>query len=306
MKKVFYLLTTVSISLSAVSCMNEWDGNDNAANYASNYVTSPEDVGSATMTISEFKEEYNNLFTQSNSFELLKDTNDIIIEGIVVANDKSGNLYQSVYLAEETSEGMIDPTVMIQLALKNTCLWPYYQIGQKVRVKVNDLYIGCYSYVPKIGQPYYTSKGNLRLGPVLMETAKDHVYLDGAPEKYALHVAPLELTENDAILTDKKNQNYQHCPMYVTVEGCFELNDTTKHLGDYDEHDDGYGVNRDFKIGSTTIAVRTSTQNEVSYISLPASNVKCRLTGILTYYSGWQLQLCDKSCFQILVNKDNN
>lgn len=297
-------MTAVCLSLSTVSCMNEWDGNDNAANYASNYLTSPVDVGPATMSISEFKNSHEDLFSQSNVHELFKDT--VIIEGIVVANDKSGNLYQSVYLAEEKSDGSADPTKMIQLALKNTCLWPYYQVGQKVRINVNDLYIGCYSYVPKIGQPYYTSKGNLRLGPVLIEKAKGHIYLDGKPEKYAQKVAPLELKENDPILTDKKSQNYENCPMYVTVEGNFELNDTTKHLGDYDEHDDGYGVNRDFKIGSTTIAVRTSTQNEVSYISLPAKNVKCRLTGILTYYNGWQLQLCDKSCFKIINNNDNN
>ena len=298
MKYRIYLLDCLAIAsclLMLSGCMDDFDAPD-VDDYARTEMTSPVDVGPATMTISEFKDAYKSLFSQSNSFQLFEDT--AIIEGIVVANDYSGNLYQAVYLAEEDANGNPDPTTMIQLALKNTCLYPFFQIGQKVRVDVRDLYIGCYSYVPKIGQPYYTSAGNLRLGPVLLQLCQTHVYLDGSPSAYADRVAPLILEDNSEIISSSKYQNYTHCPMYVQLEGYFQLNDTTKHLADYDEHDDGYGVNRDFKVGNTIITVRTSTQNEVSYISIPESSERIRLRGILTYYSGWQLQLCDASCFE--------
>lgn len=277
------------------SCRDSYMDQD-VQNYVSERITSPTDIGKATMTIQEFKDKYNSLFSQSNSFELMEE--DVIIEGVVVANDHGGNLYQSVILGQYDKEtDKVDPTTCIQLALKNTCLYPFFQVGQMTRVNVKGLYIGCYSYLPKIGQPYYTSAGNLRLGPALLQYCKTNVYLDGAPSDYASKVSPDTLASNDPLWSTQSYQNYRNCPMLVTLEGYFQLNDTTKHLADYDEHDAGYGVNRDFKVGNTTITVRTSTQNEVSYINIPPMSQKIRLTGILTYYSGWQLQILDKESF---------
>ena len=317
MKKIFYISAVITFVLTTtIACMDEWD-TPNTNDYAKTQITSPVDVGPATMTLSEFKDKYKTSFQSTNKYKLMK--NDCVIEGIVLANDESGNLYQSVYLGEPKvvySDGGRDsiivpnPEKVLLLALKNTCLHPFFQLGQKVRVNVKDLYYGTYSYVPKIGQPYKTSAGNWRLGPVLMELAETHVYLDGDPyllkDAAGREVRPtvqdyaIALDDDDPIWTDASQKNYQNTPMLVTCEGYFILNDTTKHLGDYDEHDDGYGVNRYFKVGNSYIQVRTSTQNEVSYINLPKKTQRCRLTGILTYYTDWQLQLCNKSCFELI------
>ncbi|MBQ0141939.1 MAG: hypothetical protein KBT06_03925 [Prevotellaceae bacterium] len=303
MKKYIIILCLGLWMTTFTSCRDEWD-NANTDNYVQKHITCPVDLGTPTMTISEFKEAKQDLFAQSNSFQLIEE--DIILEGIVIANDMGGNLYQTIVLADIDPDNDCPlPMNCLELALKNTCLYPFFPVGQKVKVNINGLYVGCYSYVPKIGQPYYTSKGNLRLGAALLQMCRTNVYLDGTPAQYKDKISSVFLKGSDAIFTDKKQQNFRNCPMLVTVEGYFTLNDTTKHLADYDEHDDGYGVNRDFKVnGTSQITVRTSTQNEVAYINIPRSDELVQLTGILTYYDGWQIQLCSKDCFfKIPANK---
>lgn len=297
-KKQTILFAVAFVSVLMASCRDDWDG-AGTDGFLQERITSPTDVGPATMTISEFKDAYQGLFAQGNSFELVEE--DLILEGVVISNDRGGNLYQSVIVGE-LEDGRVSPRKCLQIALKNTCLYPFFQIGQKVRINVKGLYIGCYSYLPKIGQPYYTSAGNLRLGPALLQYCKTKVYLDGVPSDYASLVHPDTIPDNSSLWTDKGEQNYRNCPMLVTCEGYFQLNDTTKHLADYEEHDAGYGVNRDFKVGNSTITVRTSTQNEVSYIQIPKNTQRVRLTGILSYYSGWQLQILDKESYVLIDN----
>lgn len=301
MKKYILAIGLGIVMMTISSCRDEWD-NANTENFVEENMTRPTDfIGMEVMSVSEFKDAFSSLFKQSNSFLLME--NDTVVEGVVIANDEGGNLYQTIVLANiDQATDTLDPTQCLELALKNTCLHPFFQIGQKVKVDIKGFYTGCYSYVPKLGQPYYTSKGNLRLGAALLQMCRTNVYLDGSPSRYADKVHPLFL---DGKTLSQFKQDYVHCPMLVTVEGYFQLNDTTKHLADYDEHDDGYGVNRDFKVDgmSSVITVRTSTQNEVAYISVPRKNEKVRLTGIMTYYDGWQIQLCDKDCFEKVVEK---
>jgi len=277
--------------MTFTACM---DDND-MPNVEDYIVTSKTSVGAPTTTISEFKDSFSSLFSQTNAFNLVED--DIIIEGVVVANDEGGNLYQTLVLAQ--SDGInIDPSKCIVLAVKNTFLAPYFAMGQMVRINLKGLYIGCYSKLPKIGQPYITSSNNLRLGPMLFELCKTNIYLVGAAKDYAAKIKPLVLNEGDAMLTQSNNQNYQNAPMLVTVEGKFADGDDETILAPDELKDAGMGVDRNFKIGNTTITVRTSTQNEVSFLKMPKKKV--RLTGILSYYSGWQLQLRSVNDMQII------
>lgn len=311
MKNIYKFFAFAAVSMLAVGCHDTWD-DLKADNYTEESLTSPTDIGPVTMTIEGFKDAYSNLFRQSNSFQKIEE--DLIIEGVVIANDKGGNLYQSVILGQlrdvYDEQGvyqgeMVDPTTCIQLALKNTCLYPYFQVGQKMKVNLKDLYIGCYSYLPRIGQPYYTSAGNLRLGPALLQMCKTNVYFEGKPSDNINKVIVYPTLKDRNEFLQSRNQAYYNCPALVEVEGYFQLNDTTKHLADYEEHDAGYGVDRDFMVDNTLITVRTSTQNEVSYIQLPPISQRVRLTGILTYYSGWQLQILDKDHFELIDETEN-
>ena len=289
--KTFGILLMTLGGMMYTACMD-----DNETPDVTDYiVTSKYSFGGPTITIHDFKDSYSSLFSQTNAFNLVED--DIIIEGVVVANDEGGNLYQTLVLAQ--SDGInVDPTNCIVLAIKSTYLAPYFAMGQMVRVNLKGLYIGCYSKLPKIGQPYITSSNNLRLGPMLFELCKTNIYLVGSPKDYADKIQPLQLSAGHEILTKSANQNYQNAPMLVTVEGTFAEGDDQTILAPDALKDAGMGVDRDFKIGSTTITVRTSTQNEVSFLKMPKQKV--RLTGVLSYYSGWQLQLRSTSDMQII------
>lgn len=288
MKRIIFHIGTwmlISVCLSMASCMDDHDAPD-VSNYS---ITKETSVGDTTISISNLKDKYASVFTQTNAFTLIED--DEIVEGVVVANDKGGNLYQTLMLAEYNSDyDFVDPSNAIVLAVKNTCLYPYFPYGQMVRVNLKGLYVGCYSKLPKIGQPYYTSSNNLRLGPMLFELCKTNIYLVGKPADYINKIQPFVLNDDShEMFKNNAYQNYKNAPMLVTVTGKFVGGDDQTILAPDELKDAGMGVDRDFKIGNTTITVRTSTQNDVSFLKMPKGTV--RLTGMMSYYDGWQLQL---------------
>ncbi len=67
---------------------------------------------------------------------------DIIIEGIVVADDRSGNFYKNIVIQDATGG--------VQIRVDATSYYTKYPIGRKVWVKCNGLFIGDYSGVPQI------------------------------------------------------------------------------------------------------------------------------------------------------------
>ena len=265
--KTKYLYLIMAGLLTLTSCMDDWD-KPNTDDYS---VTSRTAIGEPTTTIDRLKEEYSSTFKQNNSFVKIEE--DIILEGVIVANDEGGNLYQTLVLGQVMNDPtlgtFIDPCTCIQLAIKNTCLYPYF----------------------KIGQPSFPSSGNLRLGPMLMELCKTNIQLIGKPADYKDMVRPLLLTASDEFFTKASSyQNYSNVPAFVTIEGgVFADADDKAILAPYELHDAGYGVDRVLKVGNTEMTVRTSTQNDVSFLVMPKKPV--RLTGILSYYDGWQLQL---------------
>jgi len=73
---------------------------------------------------------------------VLIDTN-LIIKGVVTANDESGNFYKEIFLQDSTGA--------ISIRLNSSTLYPVYPIGQLVYVKCNGLYLGSYNGVYQLG-----------------------------------------------------------------------------------------------------------------------------------------------------------
>lgn len=293
MKKLISIIFVGAIFVGFSSCSEDFDEPETTESF----ITSPTSIGTTNTTIYDLKNKYKSLMTSSNSFEVVND--DIIFEGVVAANDgEQGNLYQTILLRDSDSTTGTDAA--IELGIKNTCLYPYFPLGQRVKVNLNGLYIGVYSKVAKVGQPYYTSQGNLRLGPMLIQYCSTNIELVGTPNTDCPECRPLQL---DATwLSASTNANYVNYPQLATIEGTFKAADGSLTFAPDSEKDAGYGVDRDFivKTGSksVTVTVRTSTQNELSYTVLPKG--KCRITGLLTYYSGWQIVLRDLNDLVVL------
>jgi hypothetical protein len=70
-------------------------------------------------------------------------TSDVIIGGIVVMDDKSGNFYQQIAIQDETGG------ILLRLAGNN--LWTTYPVGRKIFVKMKGLFLGDYGRMIQVG-----------------------------------------------------------------------------------------------------------------------------------------------------------
>ncbi len=70
-------------------------------------------------------------------------TEDLIIEGVVIANDRSGNLYKQLFIR--------DTTGALQILLDANSLYGSYPVGRKIFVRCKDLCISDYNATPQLG-----------------------------------------------------------------------------------------------------------------------------------------------------------
>lgn len=305
MKKIFFLFAAAMMAFSMTSCLDQSEEPD-----VQDYTITASNIPAANTTIAAMKEKFSSQMSTNNTFKQVNE--DIIFEGVVVGNDISGNLYQTLILRSiESTPGAADDQC-IQLGIKNTFISPYFPLGQRLRVNLNGLYVGNYSKTPKVGQPYYTSAGNLRLGPMLFQMCGTNIQLVGKPNTNAPELVPLDFTtsEGQAWLKATANRTYKNSPMlakaYGYMDEMIESKREKRKKGDLSGeweplpkifapkalYDAGYAVDRTLVLDNNTkVTIRTSTQNTISYLQMPTDSRT--YTGVFTYYDGWQIQLRD-------------
>lgn len=138
MKKIFY--TFAVAVLMAASC-EEWEP-VLTFKYAEpeEFVPAQKPAGTA-MTIADFKALYPG--------EPLDIEEDIVLEGKVISSDKSGNIYRSMYIQDETAG--------IELKMGKSSLYNEYKLGQTVYVKCKGLTLGDYHGGIQLG--YFDESG---------------------------------------------------------------------------------------------------------------------------------------------------
>ena len=305
MKKILSMILLGCVMTAPLaSCM----GDEDDPNTDGFIITSPTSIGEVNSTIGEVKEQFCSS-SAPNFFNKVE--KDVIFDGVVVANDEEGNLYQTLMLRkiDTSATGEVTSDQSIVLSIKNTCLYPYFQKGQRLKVNLNGLYAGCNSKLPKIGQPYKTSSGNLKLGPMLMELCKTNIELIGAPDTTLAELKPVVLDEE--WLSNRSNQNYKNVPMLGTVEGTFDDmqngQDTIPAKGELTNRleplpkifspevlrDPGFGVSRTLSLLSskTNVVVRTSTRNPIAFLPLPKDAHSYTGMMSIAFEGGWQVQL---------------
>lgn len=286
MNKLFKLFAAAFALFALTACMDDYD-EPNTDGYL---ITSPTSIGEVNYSIAELKQGKSALFSQTNAFEQVKE--DLILEGVVAANDCGGNLYQTLLIRHiDTEKPADDPTrdQAIVLAVKHTWLTPYFQLGQRIKVNLKGLYIGVYSKLPKIGQPYYTSSGNLRLGPILLQLCQTNVELVGKPDPDCAECQPVALSPE--WLRASANKTYMNYPQLVTIKGSIQEADGEAIFAPDELKDAGYGVDRTLvnSENNTKVTIRTSTQNDIAFTVMPQGEHS--FTGLLSIYNNWQIQL---------------
>ena len=130
MNKIFKLMTAVMIVVSAIAfnaCKKSFDNPPGAAD--------PNIV--ANTSIKALKA----MHTTPGAYDII--TTDIIISGIVVADDKSGNFYKQLYIQDATGG--------LQILLDATNLYGTYPVGRRIYVKCNGLTISDYNGTMQLG-----------------------------------------------------------------------------------------------------------------------------------------------------------
>lgn len=313
--RYFILPTLLTAMLSLSACVDSHDAPEFKEGQA--VITSPVSIGETNYSIYQLKKDNESLFNQAQIDESSKAIDkDLILEGVVVGNDADGaNLYQQIILRDIDEENGTDQ--LITLGIRSSGLFPYFMLGQRIKVNLRGLHIGCYSYVPKIGEPYITSLKNLRLGAMMMERVKTNIELVGVPDPHAPELQPVVLDAQwlDAAIAEsssaKKIRNGMNFPMFVTVTGKIKEVQgdaaSTAERGEYEKgtnaieplpkvygpkalRDAGWGVNRHIIINgsSNTVTLRTGTSSPISNTVIPQDSRS--YTGILSYY-GSELQL---------------
>jgi hypothetical protein len=212
-----------------------------------------------------------------SSLTLLTDT--IIIQGIVTANDESGNIFKSIY--------MQDTTGGIQINLDAYNLYTEYKVGQRLYIKCEGLYIGNYNGVIQLGYIYINSIG--RMPAALIPS---HLYKDSLPGPPPV---PVQLARNgnptDQVSMLVKIDSVNFPDFGLPFVDPTELN-TNRDIAD----STGSIILIPPSTGANFI-LRTSSYASFATTPLPGGNGT--LTGILSVYnSQYQLYVRDMNDLQ--------
>lgn len=81
------------------------------------------------------------MHTSSGAYDVI--TSDLIISGIVVADDKSGNLYKQLFIEDATGG--------LQILLDANSLYGTYPVGRRIFIKCKDLCLSDYNNTMELG-----------------------------------------------------------------------------------------------------------------------------------------------------------
>ncbi|NOT51006.1 MAG: hypothetical protein HOP10_06990 [Chitinophagaceae bacterium] len=242
------LVVTVSVAMTA--CQKKY--------------TDPPILGNpdivANITIKDVKARY-------TSGAPVKINDDVVIEGIVGADDRSGNYYQQIAIQDATGG------VLLRLAGNN--LYNNYPVGRKLFVKLKGLYLGQYNGTLQFGggidSPYINQGGVTLLAYNLIDQHIIKGALNQPLVPKVVTVADLTTSlQNPYISTLVKLQGFQ-----------FKSNELGKNYAD-----DGQSGNRIIENCATpaaTITVRTS--NYSNFARLPVAQGNGDIIGIYSYFS---------------------
>lgn len=133
MNKIFYAIGTFAAALTLLASCDEWEPAF-TGDYGKADVYKPVTL-TPNKTIMELKSLYKNA--------PVKIEDGIIIGGQVISEDRSGNIYKSIYIQ--------DATGAIEVKIGKNSLYNDYKLGQWVYVKCSGLTLGAYNGMIQLG-----------------------------------------------------------------------------------------------------------------------------------------------------------
>ena len=261
MKTIKYLSMLALSLVMATSCMNDFDEPTfEQPPFGNN------EIGEATHTIAQLKAQFATIISGNSVVEI---TDDIIIEGVVVANDETGNVYKQFIINDETGA--------IVIGVNDAGLYAMVPIGQRVRINCKGLHIGGYGKMAQIGGLY-----NGKVGRMNKSVYPKHVRIIGAPD---LNQAEMQPETIDASFFT--NENKDKLAKFVRLEGVEITEADGTALWAPEELQYNNVVERKIKMGNANIVLRMSTYADFANEAIPTG--KLNINGVMTRYNDyWQ------------------
>ena len=266
LKNIVFLCMSLAVTLSA--CTDDFD-DPTIERLNPVYEGAP-----VNTTIAELKTQFDAAIF-ANPDTRTQITDDIIIEGVVTANDRSGNFYKGIYIQ--------DSTAAIKISVDATHLCAAFHIGQRVVVNCKDLYIGGYRNHAQLGADYNGTVGRMSLTEFNQHVTRDAFSSPGNLPK------PIEVYSSDPDSIDKMMDG-----MLVTLVDAIFPTAGYSYFAD--------AVSGEAGTSNTTILMEsdysTITKRTSNYGSGIANQIipegTGRVTGIFSrYVNSWQITIRD-------------
>ena len=278
MKTKKYILFALAVLGLTTSCMKgDWDApspEDGMASYGNQNIKATN-----LKTIAEVKALYAN---EINNNSLAQVTQAMQIQGIVTGNDVGGNIYNSLYIQDNTGA--------IAISIGQGGLYGAFSVGQCVLIELNGLYIGGYGKQPQLGTTYTNPNkegATPQVGRMTRYVWGDHYKL--IPAVDGLMIAPLDVKYNLNSLNIAED-----CGKLITLRGVELAEADGKAVfapSDGSVTLTANCANRTIK-GVSNVVLRTSTYADFANQPMPTGRVD--ITGVATRYNDtWQFLMRD-------------
>lgn len=240
----------------------------------------------ATYTIQQLKSEYISDPKSLFSAEKIDTIDDVVINGIITSTDVEGNVYKYLTIQEETPGGQA-----IKLSVDVSGLSSMYPLGQRVSVRLNDLYIGNYAQSPQIGVYLENTERN-RIEPGRMPRmyARQQIIQYGIPYPRAIIPDTMTIAQIRASRDEMVNKIVVIKNAYFTGRGSGS-NKQPELLSDAElifapsTNGVGYPQSREIQDGTGSVFVSTSEYSKFAAKPLPLSKYKGEITAIIGWYN---------------------
>lgn len=201
------------------------------------------------------------LHTVARAYDII--TDNIIISGIVVANDKSGNFYKQLFIQDSTGA--------IQILLDANSLYGTYPVGRRVFVYCKGLCITDYNNTPELGVKA-TVAGSPSVEGIPSQLISQ--YIKGGSINNPVEPIPVTLGQLTTGLTNNRYIN-----ALIRLDG-YEFKDTTDTYSDTSAYKST--VNDTIVNCTSTTIIRTSAYANFAALRVPAGNGS--ITAIYTLF----------------------
>lgn len=269
----YILILLAALGLTTACQDRDWDAPDETTGMES--YGNQNLVATNVKTIAEVKNLYKNEIN-NNGLKEIKEPMQIM--GLITGNDESGNIYNALYIQDNTGA--------LAISVGQGGLQGPFSVGQCVLIELNGLYIGGYGKQGQIGTTYTNPNkegATPQVGRMSRYIWQTHYKL--IPPIAGLIVSPIECKWNFNSL-DLEND----CAKLVTLKGVTLAEADGKAVYAPDDGSAsivGGSVNRTIS-GVSDVVLRISTYAKFAKAVMPTGRVD--ITGIATRYNNvWQV-----------------